>query len=161
MIMAVFETRDGGRLEELDAALRDHLDEVLDGLPDGVRDAMVLRYLAGLSEEAVARELGASPDAVRRRLGRGIASLRRRLDQLGHRSSTSLLESAIARLPLVSPSEGFADLTIDLCTGTAAMPNDLARTLQAVESALFEHGRPRLAKIARLAWSRFLSLVGA
>src|SRR5690348_13836152 len=55
----------------------DHLDDVLEDIPDAVR----LRVVDELEYEDVARELGTTPAAARVRVHRGLNSLRHRLRQ--------------------------------------------------------------------------------
>lgn len=60
-------------------ALRLSLAEALGHLPRSQRDAIVLRYLADLSEEDVARALGVRPGTVKSHLHRARQTLARRL----------------------------------------------------------------------------------
>ena len=55
------------------------LDEALDELPPGQRDAIRLRVVDELEYGVVARELGTTPEAARVRVHRGLRSLRLRL----------------------------------------------------------------------------------
>jgi RNA polymerase sigma factor (sigma-70 family) len=48
-------------------------------LPRRQRDAVVLRYVTGLSEAETATSLGVSVNTVRTHVNRGLAALRRRL----------------------------------------------------------------------------------
>jgi RNA polymerase sigma-70 factor (sigma-E family) len=56
------------------------LQRALLGLPKRQRDAVVLRYIADLSEADVARLLGCSPGTIKSHLSRGTARLRLALD---------------------------------------------------------------------------------
>jgi RNA polymerase sigma-70 factor (ECF subfamily) len=58
---------------------RDRLANALDGLPDGDRDALLLRYFEGLTIDAIAERLGTSQSSVRRALGRATVQLGRQL----------------------------------------------------------------------------------
>ena len=60
-------------------ALRLSLAEALRRLPKAQRDAIVLRYLADLSEEDVARAMGVRPGTVKSHLHRARQTLARRL----------------------------------------------------------------------------------
>ena len=60
-------------------ALRLSLAEALRHLPKAQRDAIVLRYLADLSEEDIARALGVRPGTVKSHLHRARQTLARRL----------------------------------------------------------------------------------
>lgn len=62
------------------AALRVALVAALRTLPDRQREAIVLRYLAGMSESEVAAALKVAPGTVKTHLHRGVSSLR---DSLG------------------------------------------------------------------------------
>ncbi len=61
------------------AALRLTLSHALETLPRRQREAIVLRYLADLSENEVAATLSVSPGTVKTHVKRGLASLRGRL----------------------------------------------------------------------------------
>jgi RNA polymerase sigma-70 factor (ECF subfamily) len=60
-------------------ALRLSLAEALRHLPKAQRDAIVLRYLADLSEEEIARAMGVRPGTVKSHLHRARQTLARRL----------------------------------------------------------------------------------
>jgi RNA polymerase sigma-70 factor (ECF subfamily) len=66
-----------------DVAARIALVAALGALPRRQREAIALRYLAGLSEEEVSRSLDITPSSVRTHLQRGLASLRRHLGHQG------------------------------------------------------------------------------
>ena len=53
----------------------------LRGLPDRQREAIVLRYDAGLSEDEIAAAMGISRGAVKSHTARGLSALRAALDQ--------------------------------------------------------------------------------
>ncbi len=55
------------------------LDEALDDLPDGQREAIRMRVIDDLDYDQVADRLGTSPAAARVRVHRGLATLRHRL----------------------------------------------------------------------------------
>ena len=59
------------------------LDKELDALSAGQREAVILRYLDGMSEKDAAAIAGCSYDAFRSRLGDGISNLRKRLVRRG------------------------------------------------------------------------------
>ena len=54
-------------------------DGLIEGLSEGVRAALVLRYVKDLSYEEVATRLGCSPAAARQRVSGGVRTLRERL----------------------------------------------------------------------------------
>jgi len=59
------------------------LDDALSGLPEAERVAVCLRYLEGLSQDAIAAHLQVSQATVSRRIKRGLDGLRRRLAVMG------------------------------------------------------------------------------
>ena len=66
---------------EDDLALRLALVAALRALPRRQRDVIVLRYLSGLSEQAVSQALGIAQGTVKIHTHRGLASLRLRLGE--------------------------------------------------------------------------------
>ncbi len=71
--------REGPRDPEREAAsgeLRTLLESAIDGLPDGAREAFMLREVEGMSTAEVGMTLGISDDAVKARLSRARAALR-------------------------------------------------------------------------------------
>jgi RNA polymerase sigma factor (sigma-70 family) len=62
--------------QEAAQLVREHLDEGLEKLPAKLREAVTLRYLAGLSQEETARELGCRVSAASMRISRGLERLR-------------------------------------------------------------------------------------
>jgi RNA polymerase sigma factor (sigma-70 family) len=67
------------------AALRLALASALAKLPARQRETILLRYLAGFSEEETSAALGISPNSVKTHVRRGLASLRTRFDPDGSR----------------------------------------------------------------------------
>jgi RNA polymerase sigma-70 factor (ECF subfamily) len=78
--LGVFERldREPSRAEP-DETWLDGVDETLDGLPEGQREAVRLRVVADLDYEQVAHALGTTPRAARVRVSRGLAALRTKL----------------------------------------------------------------------------------
>lgn len=74
-----------------EVALRQTLNAALRLLPRRQRETIVLRYLVGLSEPAVARVLGVSQSTVKTHLRRGLADMRQSL-------GADLEEEHLARL---------------------------------------------------------------
>ena len=62
-----------------DVAIRNALVAALATLPKRQREAIALRYLAGLDEDDISRSLQISPSSVRTHVQRGLAALRDRL----------------------------------------------------------------------------------
>ncbi|WP_062308117.1 RNA polymerase sigma factor [Demequina subtropica] len=72
--------READRIAPDHAPATDTLDALMDAvtsLPPRERTCIVMRYLDGLSAQAIAHELGLAPGSVRRYLHDGIATLRR------------------------------------------------------------------------------------
>ena len=64
---------------ELWPHVRENLDAELDALPAPQREAIVLRFLSGMSESDAAREAGCPEKTLRTRVSRGLERLRERL----------------------------------------------------------------------------------
>jgi formylglycine-generating enzyme required for sulfatase activity len=64
-------------------AVRSHVDAELDGLSAILREAIVLRYLRGFSEQAAAAAAGCPLGTMKRRASEGLAKLRARLSKRG------------------------------------------------------------------------------
>jgi len=96
------------------AALRRDVVDLLLGLDEPGRSAVVLRYLEDVEYDEIAARQGVSPAAARKRVSRGIERLRARLDErAGGRGAWALLAapwidaaapSAAPRLDTVAPS---------------------------------------------------------
>ena len=65
---------------EPDPAWADAVEEALDALPPGQRDAVQLRVLDELSYDQLADGLGCSPTAARVRVSRGLSALRQAME---------------------------------------------------------------------------------
>jgi RNA polymerase sigma factor (sigma-70 family) len=72
------------------------LHQELDAMPDGYRRPLVLCYLAGLTRDEAARELGVSAETVKGRLERGRIRLRKRLARRGISLTAGLIGVAVA-----------------------------------------------------------------
>ena len=90
------------------------LDEELIRLPAGCREALVLCYLEGRTQDEAAAQLGLSKSTLRRRLDQGRALLGRRLARRG------VAAGAVAAARLVSDSVHGADVPRVLIVRTAA-----------------------------------------
>ena len=73
--------RPGAAHDALVALERDSVRATLRDLPDRQREAIVLRYYADLSEEAIAAAMGISCGAVRSHTSRGMSALRAALER--------------------------------------------------------------------------------
>jgi len=69
--------------------IKTEVDLAIDGLPDSLRVPLVLHFLEGKSQTAIAQEFGLSQPAVSMRIKKGIGRLRRRLKQTGFVLSAS------------------------------------------------------------------------
>ncbi|MGD8238426.1 MAG: sigma-70 family RNA polymerase sigma factor [Armatimonadota bacterium] len=63
--------------------IKTEVDQAIDGLPDKLREPLVLHFLEGKPQTAVAEELGLSQPSVSRRVRDGVERLRGRLKQTG------------------------------------------------------------------------------
>ena len=89
--------REAGRMKPHDAIessweeIRPELDDALASLPPIQRDAIVLRYMRGLSREEIAQALNCPEPTVQTRLKRALAALRARLCRHGAQTSAAVL----------------------------------------------------------------------
>ena len=72
-------------------ALAPHIDAALAELPVSQRDAVVFRYLRGLSQADAARELGCTEETLHSRVNLGLAKLRAKLRRRGVAMTTAML----------------------------------------------------------------------
>jgi len=86
-------------------AVRRRVIEVVLGLDEPHRDALLLRYFEGLPPRAIARRLGLPVATVKTRLKRGLAAARARLDREhdGDRRAWMVLLLPVAGLPPAAP----------------------------------------------------------
>lgn len=98
------------------------LDEVLQRLPAGDRDALVLRFLAERNYRAVGESLGISEEAARKRVDRAVERLRTLLAAQGHGIPTATVVAALGML------------------GESAAPAALAGSVTATVSAVVSAG---------------------
>lgn len=121
------------------ALLRDealgHLRSELAELPVAVREAIVLRHVAGLAFAEVAAALGTSEDAAKKRVGRGLDTLRQRLGRLGVACSVAVLVGSLEAMPA---AEGGGALV-------AAVGPDLLRSAATAQGAAAVGGLSTLA----------------
>lgn len=73
-----------------------HIDEIIDDLPDKTRHAIVATFLENRSQTAVASDLGVSPQAVNKRISRGIETIRTQLRKRGIEVSAATLATLMA-----------------------------------------------------------------
>ncbi|MHC4202304.1 MAG: RNA polymerase sigma factor, partial [Planctomycetota bacterium] len=72
-----------------------HLDDALAGLPDELRDPLVLHFLLGRAQTDVAAQLGVDQSTVSRRIERGVGELREKLRKAGVVVSAALLATLL------------------------------------------------------------------
>lgn len=75
-VAEVYDRPDPAPLPDEQAAIRDHITQLLAGLPEKQRRVVVLRYHEDLSERQVAETLGMSVGAVKSASHRALATLR-------------------------------------------------------------------------------------
>jgi hypothetical protein len=112
------------------------LDEALGSLPAKYHDAVVLRYLSGLSAAQTAAALECPRSTARSRALRGIEKLCLALGRRGYALSplavAGMLRPAEAALPA-----GLAARIVAGCTGKAAVSPEAASAVEALEAMLF------------------------
>ena len=108
-----------------DAAVLATLDEAVQRLPKSHREAVLLRYLEGLSVEATAERLGVSASAAGKRATRGIKQLQATFADHGYTMPTAavgaiLLDQAAQQAPaaIVTQTAGVAATTAVAATST-------------------------------------------
>ncbi|MFM2090548.1 MAG: hypothetical protein RLZZ127_1037 [Planctomycetota bacterium] len=101
---------------EPDEALAGRVHAALAVLPSSQREAVALRYLAGLDTEGVAAALGIQTGAVRVRIHRGLERLRRILGLPGGTAMSGLVAAAFGEGVPLSPPPA------DLAGGLLAVP---------------------------------------
>lgn len=127
--------------EEQQAALRGRIrpqvDELLAGLPQQQRDAIVLRYLAGRSEDEAARELGCPTGTLSVRLSRGMAALRERLRRRRVHLSAVALTAMLAESGAQAAPAHFAASVTTACLGTTGASAAATSLAAAAAKAMF------------------------
>jgi len=93
--------REAGRMEPDRAAeptwegIRAAVDGAIDQLPDPLREAVLLRFLGGKTQTAVAEELGISQPAVSMRIAKALEQMRKRLGGVGIGLSVAALAALL------------------------------------------------------------------
>ena len=96
------------------------LDEALDGLPDGDRDAIALRFLERRPFAGIGAVFGVSEDAARMRVDRALDKLRTGLARRGITSTAAALGTALGQHAVGAAPAGFAsDLSAAALCGAA------------------------------------------
>jgi hypothetical protein len=111
----------GGRKEEAGwEDVRPILDHALAALPARQRDAVVMRYLRGMSNGEVARELGCARTTVISRVESGLEKVRRRLLARGAAVPASVLAGFLVQGAATAAPAGLAGTIQAACVGEAA-----------------------------------------
>jgi RNA polymerase sigma factor (sigma-70 family) len=114
------------------AELEPLIDEVMDGLPDRVREPLVEHFLEGRTQQEVAARLGVSQSTVSRLLDTGIAELRaglRRKDVMAGASLALVLAANAAVTPPAALVASLGKLAVaGVSAGAAAKPVAVAGT---------------------------------
>jgi outer membrane protein assembly factor BamB len=111
------------------------LDEALARLPPRYRDAILLRYLAGMSQEETARELRCPVGTMTSWLSRGLESLRGSLAKIGFAGpATSVVVLLDESVRAHAMPAGLVDRTLAVCTGKAAAAPGVEALMKGVET---------------------------
>lgn len=86
-----------------------YLDEVIDGLSEKDRSAVLLRFFDQLTFSEMARVLHSSEDAVRMRLDRALDKIRLSLERRGIASTSAALSGVLAQNVVLAAPSGLAD----------------------------------------------------
>jgi RNA polymerase sigma factor (sigma-70 family) len=100
------------------AQLRPVLDEAMDQLKEGDREAMILRYFEGLSFAEVGVRLRLSENAARMRTERALDKLRLQLSRRGVTSTTAALGLLLANQAVAAPPSGLATSVVTAAVAT-------------------------------------------
>jgi RNA polymerase sigma factor (sigma-70 family) len=100
--------------------LRAHLDGALAVLPAGQRQAAVLHYFYGKTQEEIARETGCPRTTVARRLSSALDKLRRALSRRGVTVSAAALTAVLAEEAAATAPAALVASVEAVCLGNAA-----------------------------------------
>jgi RNA polymerase sigma factor (sigma-70 family) len=110
-------------------AITEHLDEALCSLPKVQRDAIVLRYLNGLSEDDAAREMNCPAGTIHSRVSKGLSRLRELFVRRG------LVVSSVALVAIFSQQSAYAAPAALSGTITSACVGATGASVTAVAAA--------------------------
>jgi hypothetical protein len=99
--------------------IRSGLDGALWRLPSGLREAVIVRHLAGMSDEEAGRALGCSAVAASMRDAQGLERLRDFFRKGGDAISAAALASMLDASRAVAAPPGLARRIAAVCSGTA------------------------------------------
>jgi RNA polymerase sigma factor (sigma-70 family) len=89
------------------------LQQAMSQLSDRYREPLTLRYVEGLSVDAVGVALDLSRHAVKKRLVRALAYLRQQMEAQGAVTSMAVAVGILRRIDVHAPSPGLADRIVD------------------------------------------------
>jgi RNA polymerase sigma factor (sigma-70 family) len=102
-------TTTGGPIRSPDAgALESVLDEILNELPEGDRDAIIARYFSQHSYAEIGRKAGRSENATRMRVDRALTKLRDQLESRGFPSTAAVLAGVLPSYATAAVPSGLA-----------------------------------------------------
>ncbi|MGD0901153.1 MAG: sigma-70 family RNA polymerase sigma factor, partial [Thermoguttaceae bacterium] len=93
-----------------------HLDEALGSLPAKYHDAVVLRYMAGLSAAETAESLGCPRSTATSRVLRGLEKMRKFLGRRGYAPAPAAVAGMFGQTQAAMPA-GLAAQIVACCTG--------------------------------------------
>ena len=99
--------------------VRPELDVAIASLPARQRDAVVLYYLGGRSEEEVAREMGCARGTVAAHLSTAVDRLRARLGRRGVALPAVALAGFLGGRAVEAAPAALGESILSICTGTA------------------------------------------
>lgn len=99
----------------------DLLDEALEVLDEGEREAVLLRFLEGQSFAAIALRLAVSEDAARMRVTRALERIKAHFSNKGILSSAAALGAALANQVVAAPASLATNVSTAALAGTAAV----------------------------------------
>ncbi len=100
---------EGAQTWEEWSRIRNLLDDLVCGLNQDDRDAVVLRFFSKRTYPEIAWDQGTTEEGARKRVERALEKLRLRLTKAGVTSSMEALEAVLAKQPEGEPARAFAD----------------------------------------------------
>jgi len=117
--------------------MRPWLDSALEELPAPQREALVLRFFSGLSEDDAAREAGCPAKTLRTRLSRGLDSLRGLLQRRTVVSSSIVLAALLTHHGVRAAPPLLHNTIVNACLGKVAASAAAVGLSNAVANAAF------------------------
>jgi len=132
--------------------LRPVIDDALDQLREGEREAVLLRFFEGRNFTAVGEALAVSEDAARMRVERALDKLRAVLARRGVTSTSVALATVLAAQPVIAAPAGLAaavtKMVITSGVGVATTTWGFLQTLTATKTVLAASALATIATIA-------------